>query len=137
MAEDAKRLLNIQLAYERETDHKFAFAGLSVNDFIYTLLSEGLGKRAEKVRADWRVPDQRSVSSFLDPHFRSCFPLSSRCFAGEVLFTYANGTDDRFWWIKLKALARNKDWDGLEAFARYKKSPIGYEPFVVRPLHYR
>jgi hypothetical protein len=61
MAEDAKRLLSLQLAYERELDYKFQFAGLSVNDFIYTLLSEGFGKRAEKVRADWRVPDKRSV----------------------------------------------------------------------------
>jgi len=40
-------------------------------------------------------------------------------------------TDFRFWWIKIKALARNKDWEGLEAFAKSKKSPIGYEPFVV------
>jgi hypothetical protein len=37
----------------------------------------------------------------------------------------------RFWWIKLKALAKHKDWDGLEAFGKSKKSPIGYEPFVV------
>jgi hypothetical protein len=63
MAEDAKRLLSLQMAYERELGHKFLFAGLSVNDFIYTLLCEGLGKRAEKVRADWRVPDKRFVLS--------------------------------------------------------------------------
>jgi len=65
MAEDAKRLLSLQMAYERELAHKFTFAGLSVNDFIYTLLCEGLGKRAEKVRADWRVPDKRFVFSSL------------------------------------------------------------------------
>ena len=63
MAEDAKRLLSLQMAYERELAHKFVFAGLSVNDLIYTLLCEGLGKRAEKVRADWRVPDKRYVLS--------------------------------------------------------------------------
>jgi len=40
--------------------------------------------------------------------------------------------DKRWWWVKLKALAEIKDWDGLEAFAKSKKSPIGYEPFVVR-----
>jgi hypothetical protein len=40
----------------------------------------------------------------------------------------------RFWWIKIKALAGNKDWDGLEAFAKSRKSPIGYEPFVVSGL---
>ena len=61
MAEDAKRLLALQIAYEKELEYKFQFAGLSVNDFIYTLLSEGFGKRAEKVRADWRVPDKRLV----------------------------------------------------------------------------
>jgi len=65
MAEDAKRLLVLQLAYEREIEHKFQFAGLSVNDFIYTLLCEGFGKRAEKVRADWRVPDKRLVCHLL------------------------------------------------------------------------
>jgi len=65
MAEDAKRLLSLQMAYERELAYKFTFAGLTVNDFIYTLLCEGLGKRAEKVRADWRVPDKRyALSSF-------------------------------------------------------------------------
>ena len=63
MAEDAKRLLSLQLAYERELKDEFRFAGLSVNDFIYTLLCEGFGKRAEKVRADWRVPDKRLVRS--------------------------------------------------------------------------
>lgn len=39
--------------------------------------------------------------------------------------------DKRFWWIKLKALATTHNWEGLEAFAKSKKSPIGYEPFVV------
>jgi hypothetical protein len=112
MAEDAKRLLALQIAYEKELEYKFQFIGLSVNDFIYTLLSEGFGKRAEKVRADWRVPDKRLV-----------VPLK----VGSEL----KKTDGRFWWIKIKALARNKDWDGLEAFAKSKKSPIGYEPFVV------
>lgn len=61
MAEDAKRLLALQLSYERELEHRFSFAGQSVNDFIFTLLAEGFGKRAEKVRADWRVPDKRYV----------------------------------------------------------------------------
>ncbi|WWC69699.1 uncharacterized protein I206_103642 [Kwoniella pini CBS 10737] len=42
--------------------------------------------------------------------------------------------DKRFWWIKLKALAERKDWEGLESFAKSKKSPIGYEPFVTHLL---
>mmetsp|Transcript_12464 Transcript_12464/g.35002 ORF Transcript_12464/g.35002 Transcript_12464/m.35002 type:complete len:872 (-) Transcript_12464:151-2766(-) len=40
-------------------------------------------------------------------------------------------TDKRFWWIKVKTLAKAKDWDALEAFARERKvSPIGVEPFI-------
>ena len=144
MAEDAKRLLSLQMAYERELAYKFTFAGLSVNDFIYTLLCEGLGKRAEKVRADWRVPDKRYVfSSFhLSTAISSLLlPVSSTALFSHLpppcphlLFSRRSIkglTDRRFWWIKIKALARNKDWEGLEAFAKSKKSPIGYEPFVV------
>ena len=36
----------------------------------------------------------------------------------------------RFWHLKLRALTEAKDWEGLDAFAKSKKSPIGYEPFV-------
>ena len=31
----------------------------------------------------------------------------------------------------MKALAGSKDWEGLEGFAREKKSPIGLEPFIA------
>ena len=63
VADDANRLLSLQMTYERETDHKHQFIGLSVNAFIYKLIVEGYGKRAERVRADWRVPDKRYVLS--------------------------------------------------------------------------
>ena len=33
--------------------------------------------------------------------------------------------------VQMKTLAAAKDWDGLEAFAREKKSPIGIEPFIA------
>lgn len=36
----------------------------------------------------------------------------------------------RFWYVKMRALIEQRDWEALEAFARSKKSPIGYEPFV-------
>ncbi len=119
MAEDAQRLLSLQLAYERELEHNFSFAGLSVNDFITRLLIEGFGKRAERVRVDWKVGDKRSVG------FASASHGISIAIANMEMF--------RWWWLKLKALAVNKDWEGLETFAKSKKSPIGYEPFVVRP----
>lgn len=36
----------------------------------------------------------------------------------------------RFWYIKLHALTVLRDFEGLDAFARSKRSPIGYEAFV-------
>ncbi|KAI9595625.1 Vps16, N-terminal region-domain-containing protein [Syncephalis fuscata] len=38
--------------------------------------------------------------------------------------------EKRFWWLKIKALAELRDWEGLEQFSKSKKSPIGYLPFV-------
>jgi vacuolar protein sorting-associated protein 16 len=37
---------------------------------------------------------------------------------------------NRFWYVKLRALTAIRDWTALEEFARSKRSPIGYEPFV-------
>jgi hypothetical protein len=36
----------------------------------------------------------------------------------------------RFWYTKLHALTAARDLDALDAFAKAKKSPIGYAPFV-------
>ena len=36
----------------------------------------------------------------------------------------------RFWYVKLQALTSVRDFEGLEAFAKSKRSPIGYEAFV-------
>jgi len=41
--------------------------------------------------------------------------------------------DKRFWWIKLKALVKTNDWEGLEKFSK-QKSPIGYIPFIEECL---
>ena len=35
-----------------------------------------------------------------------------------------------FWFLKLHALTTIRDFDGLEAFAKSRRSPIGYEAFV-------
>jgi len=39
-------------------------------------------------------------------------------------------SDKRFWWIKIRALAKSQRWEALERFAQAKKPPIGYRPFV-------
>ena len=36
-----------------------------------------------------------------------------------------------FWYVKLHALTEIHDFEGLEAFARSKRSPIGYQTFVT------
>ncbi len=38
--------------------------------------------------------------------------------------------DKRFWWVKVKALGKVRDWEELERFSKEKKSPIGYLPFI-------
>ena len=34
---------------------------------------------------------------------------------------------NRFWWVKIRALAQVGDYEELEKFSKQKKSPIGYE----------
>ncbi|KAI0732710.1 vacuolar protein sorting-associated protein 16 [Fomitopsis betulina] len=48
----------------------------------------------------------------------------------DKLKTEFSVPDKRFWYVKLHALTTTRDFDGLDAFARSKRSPIGYEPFV-------
>lgn len=36
----------------------------------------------------------------------------------------------RFWWLRIISLSNKHNWIELEKFAKSKKSPIGYEPFV-------
>ncbi|XP_065092483.1 vacuolar protein sorting-associated protein 16 homolog [Ochlerotatus camptorhynchus] len=36
----------------------------------------------------------------------------------------------RYWWLRVSVMAQQFQWEDLEKFAKAKKSPIGYEPFV-------
>ena len=38
--------------------------------------------------------------------------------------------ESSFWYIKLYALTSTRDFEGLDVFAKSKRSPIGYEAFV-------
>eukprot|EP01122_Echinamoeba_exundans_P014185 TRINITY_DN6375_c0_g1_i2.p1 TRINITY_DN6375_c0_g1~~TRINITY_DN6375_c0_g1_i2.p1 ORF type:complete len:830 (+),score=168.25 TRINITY_DN6375_c0_g1_i2:36-2525(+) len=38
--------------------------------------------------------------------------------------------DNRFWWLKVKALAELGDFEELEKFSKEKKPPIGFKPFA-------
>ncbi|KAH9833258.1 vacuolar protein sorting-associated protein 16 [Rhodofomes roseus] len=94
MTDECARLLAAQQQLEKESDGKISFFGQSVNDTIRTCLINGMAKRVDKLKADFKVPDKR------------------------------------FWYVKLHALTAIRDFDGLDSFARSKRSPIGYEPFV-------
>uniref|UniRef100_A0AAR2K6F3 Vacuolar protein sorting-associated protein 16 homolog n=1 Tax=Pygocentrus nattereri TaxID=42514 RepID=A0AAR2K6F3_PYGNA len=48
----------------------------------------------------------------------------------EQLYKDFRVPDKRYWWLKLTALAEKEDWEEIEKFAKSKKSPIGYLPFV-------
>ncbi|KAI0370539.1 vacuolar protein sorting-associated protein 16 [Pilatotrama ljubarskyi] len=94
MMDESVRLLTLQQQLEKEADGKIAFFGLSVNETLRTCLVNGMSKRADKIKSDFKVPDKR------------------------------------FWYVKLHALTEVRDFEGLEVFARSKRSPIGYEAFV-------
>jgi len=94
MMDESARLLTAQQQLEKEADGKIVFFGLSVNETIRACLTNGMSKRADKVKSDFKVPDKR------------------------------------FWYVKLQALISTSDLEGLDAFSKSKRSPIGYEPFV-------
>ncbi|KAJ2936767.1 hypothetical protein H1R20_g334, partial [Candolleomyces eurysporus] len=94
MMDDYSRLLSAQNQLQMENDGKIPFFGLSVNETIRTCLINGMSKKADKMKSEFKVPDKR------------------------------------FWYIKLKALTEIRDFEGLDTFAKSKRSPIGYEPFV-------
>jgi hypothetical protein len=94
MMEESVRLLTLQQQLEQDINGRVTFTGMSIDETIRHCILNGLGKKADKVKADFKVPDKR------------------------------------FWHTKLYALTALRDFDGLEAFAKSKKSPIGYAPFV-------
>lgn len=59
MVDDQFKLLAFQQQLEKETDGQIKFFGLSINETIKLCLLNGMSKRAEKVRADFKVPDKR------------------------------------------------------------------------------
>jgi hypothetical protein len=112
MMDESARLLSFQQQLEKETDGKIAFFGTSVNETIRICLLNGMSRRADKIKSDFKVSDKRCVLLHL-----------------EISVLDLNAPH-RFWYVKLQALTAIRDFDGLEAFARSKRSPIGYQAFV-------
>jgi hypothetical protein len=64
MMDENVRLLAFQQQLEKETDGKFTFFGLSVSETIRTCLLNGMSKKADKTKADFKVPDKRCVINY-------------------------------------------------------------------------
>lgn len=94
MMNESVRLLALQQQYEKDSDGKTKFFGQSVSETIRTCISNGMNKKADRVKSEFKVPDKR------------------------------------FWYLKLHAFTAMRDFDALDAFARSRRSPIGYEAFV-------
>ncbi|XP_063953477.1 vacuolar protein sorting-associated protein 16 homolog [Lytechinus pictus] len=96
--EEEIKLLGYQMRMQEQYREQFLY--LSLHDTIHKLIAKNLGKMAEQLRKEFKVPDKR------------------------------------FWWLKIDALAGAGEWIELERFAKSKKSPIGYEPFVEVCMKY-
>ena len=59
MMDENVRLLAFQQQLEKDADGNIAFWGQSVNETITTCLKNGMSKKADKVKNDFKVPDKR------------------------------------------------------------------------------
>jgi len=59
MMDESSRLLVLQQQLEAEADGKVPFFGQSVNETIRTCVVNGMLKRADKIKSDFKVPDKR------------------------------------------------------------------------------
>jgi len=59
MMDENVKLLTFQQQLEKEVDGKITFFGTSVNETIRLCLVNGLIKKAEKVRNDWKISEKR------------------------------------------------------------------------------
>lgn len=62
MMDESARLHAFQQQLEKEMNEKITFFGQSVNGTIKTCLLNGLLKKADKIKSDFKVPDKRCVS---------------------------------------------------------------------------
>jgi vacuolar protein sorting-associated protein 16 len=67
MMDDYARLLNLQEQLEKEAENRIKFVGQSVSETIRTCLLNGMAKRADKIRSDFKVPEKRFVQSAFEP----------------------------------------------------------------------
>ncbi|VDP06613.1 unnamed protein product [Soboliphyme baturini] len=99
-AADNVKLLKTQVHLEER--FSVPFVECSLRDTVRWLLTNGEQKEAEKLRKEFKISDQQYIT---------------------VSFC-------QYWWWTIQAYGDAGYWKELEDFAKTKKSPIGYLPFV-------
>jgi len=77
MMDESVRILTIQQQLEKETNGKISFFGLSVNCTIRECILNGLSKRADKIKADFKISDKRWVDDIClkSPFLMASYPV--------------------------------------------------------------
>lgn len=65
MMDESVRLLSFQQQLEKETDDKIPFFGASVTETIRICLHNGISRRADKIKSDFKVSDKRCVRPYI------------------------------------------------------------------------
>jgi len=119
-----RRLTQLQEALVLYTESKDLFAAKSTEEQIKLLL---LQRDLEATLDDGK--GVKFVDCSVNDTLSKLIVLGQSKRASKIKSDF-KVPDKRFWWIKIKALVSVKDWMSLEKFAKEKKSPIGYVPFV-------
>lgn len=98
--DEYSRLLAFQQTLEKESADKIEFFGLSVDETIKKCLLNGMSKRADKLKSDFKVPDKRYEMNPCPP----CVPRRHahihtlahwrRCWLSQILVLKATRADD-------------------------------------------
>lgn len=67
MMDESARLLAMQQQLEKDSDGKVKFFGQSVSQTIRSCLMNGMNKKADKVKSEFKVPDKRYVDDDTRP----------------------------------------------------------------------
>jgi len=111
--------------YQDDKEQQFSYR--ATDDEIKLLLFQ------DEMQKEKESKDEKLIGLSLAETLRKCVILNQN---NRVLKLKGDFkiSDKKFWWIKVKALAETKNWLELEKFAKSKKSPIGFVPFVEQCL---
>src|SRR5690606_29462194 len=97
----------------------------------HTLAMEQLELLEIQKELETKFPDCEFIGDSVNETLSECLNRKEEEFAMRLKKTFKI-PEKRYWWLKIKALARTQDWEGLEKFSKENKgrSPVGFVPFV-------